>query len=97
VATADGWPALLVMPEFVSGQSHGYPEFIDGCDAVVMGRNTFVPALGALDRLEIVVLPTLLGTGVPLSPAGSPSASLRLLPGQRTFPDGAIELVYSPA
>jgi len=44
-----------------------------------------------------VVLPTLLGAGVPLSPAGSPSASLRLLPGQRTFPDGAIELVYSPA
>jgi len=47
VSTADGVPALAVMPGFVPGVSHGFPEFIEGCDAVVMGRNTFVPALGA--------------------------------------------------
>jgi hypothetical protein len=29
-------------------------------------------AIGALDRLEVVLLPVLLGTGVPLSPAGRP-------------------------
>jgi dihydrofolate reductase len=162
VGTADGWPALLAMPDFVPSQSHGYPEFIDGVDAVVMGRNTFVPALGApnwpwpgkqvfvltsrplppetppdvvvarggpaglleqlrsrgsdgdvhlvggpqtirafqelgaLDRLEILVLPTLLGKGVPLSPPESATVALQLLPGQRTFPDGSIELVYAP-
>jgi dihydrofolate reductase len=47
VATPEGVPTLAVMPGFVPGASHGFPEFIRGCDAVVMGRNTFVPALGA--------------------------------------------------
>jgi dihydrofolate reductase len=51
--------------------------------------------LGALDRLEIVVLPILLGAGVTMSPPGSPQASLRLLSADRTFPDGSAELVYS--
>jgi dihydrofolate reductase len=47
VAGSDGRPALLSMPDFVPGYSHGYPEFIEGCDAVVMGRTTFEPALTA--------------------------------------------------
>jgi len=142
--------------------SHGYPEFIENVDAVVMGRSTFLPALGApswpwpglqvfvltsqplpagtpdgvvvaqggpaglldqlrsrgsdrdvhlvggprtirafcelgaLDRLEIVVLPILLGHGVPLSPPGAPQLGLRLLGADRIFPDGATELVYTP-
>jgi hypothetical protein len=46
-ATTDGTPSLVQAAGFVPGQSHGYPEFIDGCDAVVMGRQTFLPALGA--------------------------------------------------
>jgi dihydrofolate reductase len=137
------------MPGFVPGVSHGFPEFIEGCDAAVMGRNTFAPALGApawpwpglrvfvvtsrplpantpagviagadgpaalaeqlrtrgsdgdvhlvggprtirafheigaLDRLELVVLPILLGDGVPLSPRLAPSVPLRLLRGPR--------------
>jgi dihydrofolate reductase len=162
VATPDGAPALLAMPGFVPGQTHGYPEFIENCDAVVMGRNSFVPALGApswpwpglqvfvltssplpdgtpedvvpsrggvaglvgqlrsrgsdrdvhlvggvrtirafheagaLDRLEIVVLPVLLGEGVPLSPAGAPPVPLNLLRSGRRFPDGSVELVYEP-
>jgi dihydrofolate reductase len=160
VSTPDGLPALLAAEDFVSGTSHGFPEFIAGCDAAVMGRNTFLPALGspswpwpglqvyvltsrplpdgtppevivssggpaglvdqlrsrgsdgdvhlvggpstirafleagALDRLEVVVLPILLGDGVPLSPPGSPQVRLRLLRADRTFPDGSAELVY---
>jgi hypothetical protein len=47
VATPDGYPALLAMPGFEPARSHGYPEFINDCDAVVMGRSTFLPALGA--------------------------------------------------
>lgn len=163
VATPDGWPALLAVPGFAPGSSHGYPEFIAGCDAVVMGRSTFLPALGApswpwpglqvyvltsrplppgtppevvvsaggpagllrqlrsrgsdgdvhlvggprtirafcelgaLDRLEVVVLPILLGAGIPLSPPGAPQARLRLLRADRTFPDGSAELVYGLA
>jgi dihydrofolate reductase len=162
VATPDGLPALLAMPGFVPGESHGHPEFIEGCDAVVMGRSTFLPALGApswpwpgkqvyvltshplpagtpagvivaqggpaglasqlrsrgsdgdvhlvggpqtirafqelgaLDRLDILVLPILLGGGIPLSPHGAPPVSMRLLRADRTFPDGTAELVYMP-
>jgi hypothetical protein len=47
VASPDGLHALWTMPGFVPGASHGFSEFLAGCDAVVMGRTTFVPALGA--------------------------------------------------
>jgi dihydrofolate reductase len=40
-ATPDGVPALDVMPDFVPGQSHGLPDFIEQCVAVVVGRATF--------------------------------------------------------
>lgn len=160
VATAEGMPSLLSMPGFVPGVSHGYPTFIENVDAVVMGRTTFLPALGApkwpwgelqvfvitsrplppetppevivlsggpaeaadrlrsrgstkdvhvvggprtiaglaeagaLDRLEVVVLPLLLGTGTPLSPPGTRESRLLLTGGPRTHPDGSVELVY---
>lgn len=160
VANADGVPAIALAAGFEPGQSHGFPEFIAGSDAVVMGRNTFVPALGAggwpwpglqvyvlttrplpdgtpadviavpdpaalaealrardsggdvhlvggprtirafsdigaLDQLEIVLLPMLLGSGVPLSPPGAPALPLRLLRADRRFPDGSVEVTYS--
>jgi dihydrofolate reductase len=163
VSTPEGVPAIALAPGFESGDSHGYPEFIEGCDAVVMGRTTFLPALGApqwpwaglqvyvltssllpagtpedvvtarqgpadllgqlrsrpsggdvhlvggprtirafsdlgaLDRLELVVLPMLLGEGLPLSPQGASPMPLTLLRADRTFPDGSAELVYRPA
>jgi dihydrofolate reductase len=50
-------------------------------------------AIGALDRLEIVLLPVLL---VPLSPAGAAGLPLRLLAADRAFPDGSVELRYAP-
>ena len=160
VATTDGTPSLIKAEGFVSGRSHGYPEFIDGCDTVVMGRQTFLPAVGApqwpwgdmqvfvltsrplpagtpagvvasaggpagliqqlrsrgsggdvhlvggpqaiqafhqegaLDSLEVVVLPVMLGDGVRLWPRGVPLPSLALHGEPRVFPDGAIELRY---
>ena len=183
VATPDGLPAWDAVPTFVPGESHGYPELIEECDAVVMGRTSFdqgfehwladwpwpdkqvyvltsrpLPAnasslgvvaskggpvglveqlrqarlagdvqllggprtiqvlleLGAIDRLGMVVLPVLLGKGIPLfsveittfsreawaasqaSPSGAAASSLRLEL-HRAFPDGAVQLVYSPA
>jgi dihydrofolate reductase len=50
--------------------------------------------LGALDRLEILVLPILLGDGIPLPP-GAPQVQLKLLQADRVFPDGTVELVYT--
>ncbi|MBB5917249.1 dihydrofolate reductase [Nocardia transvalensis] len=47
ITSPDGLPAVLSMPTFESGESHGLPEFIADCGAVVMGRNTFVPAVGS--------------------------------------------------
>jgi len=41
-----GSPALTADPAFVSGQSHGIQEFLEGCEAALMGRVTFEPALG---------------------------------------------------
>jgi dihydrofolate reductase len=55
-------------------------------------------ALGALDRLEVVVLPIVLGRGRPLLPPGTPEYGLRL-EGSRPVGDDSVELAYglSPA
>jgi len=45
ITTPTGWPALTADPAFVSGQSHGIQEFLSGCEAALMGRVTFEPAL----------------------------------------------------
>jgi len=46
IATSDGWPAQLADPGW-DPDSYGFVEFQAGCDAVLMGRTTFEPALGA--------------------------------------------------
>jgi hypothetical protein len=40
-ATPDGVPAFDAVPDFVPRESHGLPEFIEQCAAVVVGRATF--------------------------------------------------------
>jgi dihydrofolate reductase len=160
VATPDGWPVLLSMPDFAGAESYGLPELLADCGAVAMGRTTFDPALGApkwpwpglevfvltssrlpedapegivtaadpaallgrmraadfegdvhlvggprtvqafhaigaLDELGVVLLPILVGSGLPLSSSGIEMARLKL-ESQRAFPDGAVELLYSP-
>lgn len=51
-------------------------------------------ALGALDRLELVVLPMLFGAGMRLTPALSPDIGLAY-ESQRALPGGSVEIVYS--
>jgi dihydrofolate reductase len=158
VTTPSGWPALTADPAFVSGESHGIREFLDGCEAALMGRTTFEPALtnnrwpwpdlsvfvlgsqrpagtpdhvvvdsdparlleklraanqggdvhliggprtietvsalGALDKLELVVLPLLLGEGMRLTPSLSPDTALEL-ERERALPGGSVEIVYA--
>ena len=43
VADADGVPAIALADGFVPGESHGFPEFIAGCDAVVMAAARSCP------------------------------------------------------
>jgi dihydrofolate reductase len=72
VTTPDGWPPLVKDPAFVSGQSHGFPEFQRNCEAVLMGRVTFEPALSnprwPWPNLEVFVL----GSNVPTNGAPVP-------------------------
>jgi dihydrofolate reductase len=148
---------LVADPAFVSGQSHGFPEFQKTCEAVLMGRTTFEPAitaerwpwpdldvfvlgshrpdgtpehvvvesdpvrlldrvqeanrgrdvhlvggprtietfraLGALDKLGLLVLPLLFGDGMRLTPAVSADAELTLESAQ-AIPGGSVEIVY---
>jgi dihydrofolate reductase len=158
VTTPGGWPALTADPAFVSGESHGIREFLAGCEAALMGRTTFEPALtnerwpwptlqvfvlaskrpegtpdhvtvdddparlleairsanrggdvhlvggprtigtfaglGALDRLELVVLPILLGGGMRLTPALDPGTALTF-ESSRALPGGSVEIAYA--
>ena len=83
----EGMPTFLMMPDFVPGESHGYTTFIEPCDTVLMGRSTFLPALGApawpWPGLHVFVL-----TSQPLPPetppdvvaiAGGPAAAVERL------------------
>lgn len=68
VTTPDGWPPQVIDPVHGPG-SHGIAEFLDGCEAALMGRTTFEPALTA-DRwpwpdLEVFVLGSATPPGTP--------------------------------
>src|SRR5207245_1523780 len=47
VTTQGGWPALTADPAFVPDKSHGTQEFLQRCEAALMGRTTFEPALAS--------------------------------------------------
>jgi dihydrofolate reductase len=51
-------------------------------------------ALGALDKLELVVLPLLLGAGMRLTPTLSPDTGL-MFERERALPGGSVEIVYA--
>jgi dihydrofolate reductase len=161
VSNVDGVPTLALAKGFVPGVSHGYSEFVAGVDAVVMGRYTFLPALGApqwpwdnlqvfvltsrplpketpeqvvtssggvnglidqlrgrgsdgdvhlvggpqtirafqgagaLDILELVVVPVMLGEGLHLWDGETSEPSLQLRNPPRSFTDGSVEISYS--
>ncbi|WP_028926474.1 dihydrofolate reductase family protein [Pseudonocardia acaciae] len=68
VTTPSGWPSLAADPSFAR-DSHGIPEFLDGCEAALMGRTTFEPALTnewwPWPNLEVFVLGSHRPAGTP--------------------------------
>ena len=68
VTTPDGWPVQLADPSF-SPESYGFADFQQRCEAVLMGRTTFEPALGAerwpWPDLEVFVLGSHRPAGTP--------------------------------
>jgi dihydrofolate reductase len=50
-------------------------------------------AVGQVDRVEVTVVPVLLGEGVPLLPPGVPRTALELTD-TRTYPSGMVTLSY---
>jgi dihydrofolate reductase len=52
-------------------------------------------AIGRLDRLEIAVIPVILGDGIPLFPPGTPE--LRLVLRDQSAVGDALHLIYEPA
>jgi dihydrofolate reductase len=100
VTTPDGWPAMVAAPGFVSGKSHGWPEFQKSCDAVLMGTTTFVPALGAQrwpwPDLDVFVLGSERAEGTPDGVLVD-SDPERLLEAMRArHPDGQVHVVGGP-
>jgi dihydrofolate reductase len=51
-------------------------------------------ALGALDRLGLLVVPVLLGEGTRLTPSLSADSRL-MLQSERALPGGSVEIVYA--
>jgi dihydrofolate reductase len=47
IATPDGVPVFVVMPDFVPHESYGWPEFDEQIDAVVLGRAALDAGLAA--------------------------------------------------
>jgi dihydrofolate reductase len=68
VTRPDGWPAQLADPAW-SPEAFGFVELQARCDAVLMGRTTFEPALGADEwpwaELDVFVLGSRRPPGTP--------------------------------
>src|SRR2546430_16708744 len=83
VTTPGGWPAMTADPAFVSGESHGIREFLEGCEAALMGRTTFEPALGASrwpwPNLDVFVLGSNIAVDDAPVPIVTDGDSVRLL------------------
>jgi dihydrofolate reductase len=86
----EGDPARL-LEELRSANRGGDVHLVGGPRTIEAFR-----ALGALDKLGLLVLPLLVGDGMRLTPSVARDASLKLEI-ERGLPEGAVELVYACA
>jgi Dihydrofolate reductase len=99
ITTADGWPVQLADPEF-NPESYGFVEFQDKCDAVLMGRTTFEPALGADEwpwsGVQVFVLGSYRPSGTPDDVIVDGDPELLLEKVRAASPDGDVHLIGGP-
>jgi dihydrofolate reductase len=95
----EGWPPPS--PDCPGDSPQGLLERLRAAgverDAFLLGARSTLHAflaLGAIDRLELLEFPVLLGEGVPFSLPGTPQRSLELEE-HHAFPDGTIRHVYT--
>jgi dihydrofolate reductase len=99
VTTPDGWPAQLADPAW-DPEVFGFREFQASLDAVLMGRTTFEPALGAEQwpwgDLDVFVLGSERPPGTPdnVVVEGDPSALLEKM--RAANDDADVHLVGGP-
>nr|WP_254703261.1 dihydrofolate reductase family protein [Pseudarthrobacter sp. C4D7] len=94
--TDPGWAGTTVLPDALAagrlrdeyGQVHLF-----GSGALIRS----LLAAGTLDRLHLWLYPVVLGQGKRLFDAGTQPSTFRLAEPVRSFPKGAVSLVYEPA
>jgi dihydrofolate reductase len=99
VTRPDGWPAQLADPAW-DPEAYGFMELQASCDAVLMGRTTFEPALGADEwpwaDLQVFVLGSHRPAGTPdhVVVDGDPARLLEKVRAANT--GGDVHLVGGP-
>lgn len=100
VSTPDGRPIQLLMPGFPGRTAYGLPEFLATCEAVVMGRATFLPALRAphwpWTQPVFVLTSTPLPEGTPRQVTTAPTARELVRRMEAAGITGDVHLVGGP-
>jgi dihydrofolate reductase len=101
VTTANGWPPQVVDPAYAPGESHGVRDFQASCEAALMGRTTFEPALSndwwPWPDLQVFVLASHRPAGTP-DHVTTDSDPLRLLERVRAANRGGdVHLIGGPS
>ncbi len=100
VATPDGRPVQLLLPDWAGASSYGLLEFLASTEAVVMGRTTFLPALGAPQwpwpQPVFVLTSRPLPQGTPEAVTTAPSAPALVRAMERAGVTGDVHLVGGP-
>jgi dihydrofolate reductase len=101
VSTPDGRPVQLLLPGFPGAGAYGLPEFLESTEAVVMGRTTFLPALGAQDwpwtQPVFVLTSTALPEGTPDDVTTAPTAGELVARMEAAGISGDVHLVGGPS
>jgi len=100
VSTPDGRPIQLLLTGFPGAGAYGLPEFLASCQAVVMGRTTFLPALEASQwpwtQPVFVLTSSPLPEGTPDNVTAAPSADELMQVMESAGITGDVHLVGGP-